>query len=406
MSARDLPSSLQTLLSSAALKRLGRTRKRVVFLIHAPELFSAVEPVVEEMQRRTDAFDLVFAALPRSYSGQRALHFSGLESTYLFLDRKDLRPIALAGRSERDLETLIGLAPDYIFRQSPWDQDIPAVFDSALLGFAHLCYVPYGLATVRQPAFQYNQPFHNACDFIFCENEVEFAAYADHRVMGAHGVRISGYPRFERLLAALAAADAHDWPLAAPRGVPRVIWAPHHSLDPSWLGYSTFLQHKDAMLDEARRGRISLLLRPHPALKERLVALGLMDGADYDAYLQAFAGAGCSGVDSDREFVRSFAASDALITDGLGFFSEYMLTAKPLIRTRRPDSSPLNTFAQWLVEACDNVDDGTQLHAVLEALATHRYDDRLARQRAERRQVLAAMGEGASSRIVDALQHW
>lgn len=408
MSGRDLPPPLHMALGAAALKRMGRRRKRAVFLIHAPEIFSAVEPVAREMMSRSDEFDVLFCALPRSYAGKATDQFTGLESTYLFLDGKGLKPIALGGRSMDDLETLVRLAPDYIFRQSPWAQDVPAVFDSSLLAFAHLCYVPYGMSTVNEPSYQYNQTFHNACDFIFCESEFEFDAYANHRVMGTQGVRLTGYPRFERFTADLAQAEAQGtpWPLAAPNGTPRVIWAPHHSLNGSWLRYSTFMHYKDVMLDEAKRGRISLLFRPHPALKERLAETGLMNAGDYDAYVRAFAVAGCSGIDAEREYIGSFAASDALITDGLSFFSDYMLTGKPLIRTRRADSTPLNAYAQWLVEACDNVDDAKRLRQVLDALATRAYVDTQATKRSERRVKLTALGTGASKRIVDVLQNW
>ena len=407
MSARDLLPDLQTTLGSAALKRMGRTRKRVVFLVHAPELFSAIEPIIREMQRRPEQFDLVIFALPRNYSGKANQPFSGLERTYLFLDAKGLKPIALSGRSARDIETLVRLAPDFLFRQSPWAPDIPDTFDARQLGFTHLCYVPYGLDAVDLPAVgTYCQPFHNACDFIFCANDLEYASFANHREMGALGVQVTGYPRYEQLLADLEAADPNAWPLATPANAPRVIWAPHHSLDAEWLGYSTFLQHKDAMLAEARRGRISLLLRPHPAMRDRIVARGLMSAGDYDAYLEAFANAGCSGVDRESEYARSFAASDCMITDGLGFFGEYMLTSKPLIRTRRPDSTPLSALYQWLVQACDNVDDTEALDRILDALALHRYVDPQAALRVERRQLLVAMGEGASRRIVDKLQAW
>lgn len=407
MTAREtIPaSSLQFAITAAAMKRIGRRKRRVAFLVHAPETYSALEPVVQELQRRADTFELLFFAIPRSYTGRASDPYSGMEGTYLFLDGKGLRPIALAGRTLDDLETLVRLAPDFVFRQSPWENDIPPAFNSALLSFANLCYVPYGMMTVEKPAHQYNQPFHNACDFVFCESEFHRREYEQHRQLGTQGVLLSGYPRFEQFVQELEAADP-AWPLPAPAGTPRVIWAPHHSTHASWLGFSTFMQHKDRMLDEARRGRISLLLRPHPALRERLVSGGLMTNDAYDAYLQAFAEAGCSGIDREREYVRSFAASDALVTDGVGFFSEYMLTGKPLIRTRRADSAALNAFGQWLVEACDTVDDGAQLDAVLDAIGQRRYEDRLAAARDERRLALGALAQGASRRIVDALEAW
>jgi CDP-Glycerol:Poly(glycerophosphate) glycerophosphotransferase len=406
MSARDLPtSSLQYALAAAAVKRSGRVgaRRRVAFLIHSPETFSALEPVVDELQRRSHAFETMFFALPRNYTGGAGGPYTGTEATYLFLDQKGLNPIALPGRNLDDLETLIRLCPDFIFRQSPWETDVPAIFNSQMLSFAQLCYVPYGLATVEKPGHQYNQSFHNACDLIFCESEFSLEGYKNHRALGLQGVQMTGYPRFEQFLVELNAADA-AWPLPAEADVPRVMWAPHHTLSSAWLGFSTFMVHKDRMLEEARRGRISILLRPHPALRERLESGQLMSGAEYDAYLRAFAAAGCSGVDSERQYIDRFVASDCLITDGLGFFSEYLLTGKPLIRTRRSDSAPLNAFAQWMVEACDDVDDGDELQAVLDCLGERRYVDTKGELRLERQRALAKLAEAASRRVVDALE--
>ncbi len=402
MSSRELPNSLRYTLATAALKRGMRRRKRVLFIIHAPETFSAIEPVVAEMQSRPDGFELVFVAIPRCYTSAAGGPYSGLDTTYAFLDQKGLAPIAMAGASLDDLEALIRLAPDFIFRQAPWDNDIPAVFGTPMLSFAQLCYVPYGLGTLDKPLQQYNQPFHNACDFIFCESDYHYREFKAHRAMRVQGVQISGYPRFEQLIAEIGRGDA-AWPLAAPDDMPRVIWAPHHTVDPTWLGFSTFVTHKDRMLAEARRGRTSILLRPHPALRERLVFTKTMSGADYDAYVRAFADAGCSGVDTNREYIPSFAASDCLITDGLSFFSDYMLTAKPIVRTRRPDSTGMNSFTAWLCEACDTVDTGQQLQAVLDSLGERRYDDRLLDARRERQAELVRLADGASKRIVDTL---
>jgi len=406
MSGRDLLPSLQSAMNAAALKRAGRRRKRVVFLIHSPETFSTIEPVIEELQRRADVFDLLFFALPRSYTGG-GTRYSGMDSTYLFLHQKGLNPVALAGRSMSDLETLVRLAPDFIFRQSPWELDIPPVFNSALLGFAHLCYIPYGMMVGDHPAAGYNQPFHNACDFIFCETEFHQSAFMDHREMGGIGLHLTGYPRTEHFLRELESLQDAPWPIDCPEDTPRVIWAPHHSVSTSWLGFSTFLMHKDTMLEEARRGRLSILFRPHPALKERLCeGHQIMSSADYDDYVRAFAAAGCSGVDTRREYIGSFAASDCLLTDGVSFFADYLLTGKPLLRTRREGSLPLNAFGEWLVEGCDNVDDGEQLQQVLDALAERRYVDPKLALRTERAERLAALAEGASRRVVDTLQAW
>lgn len=403
----ELPNSLSFTIAGAALKRAGRQRRRVAFLIHSPETYSALEPVVRQLRNRPEHFELLFFALPRNFTGRAGDPCSGLETCFRFLARKGLEPIALAGRHLSDLETLIRLAPDFVFRQAPWDNDVPPVFDSSLLSFTNLCYVPYGVLMVDEPLRQYNQPFHNACDLIFSETEFHHSSYREHRALGLQGVHHTGHPRLEQFTLDLERLHDAAWPLAsASEDTPRLIWAPHHTFARDWLNLSTFLIHRDAMLNEARRGRVSILLRPHPALRQRLVSCNLMSADAYDDYLRQFAAAGCSGVDAGEEYIASFAASDALITDGLGFFAEYMLTGKPLIRTRRADGGALNAFANWLVEACDDVHDGAQLQATLDALGDHCYVDPHAAARLERRDRLLAQSSGASQRIADTLQAW
>lgn len=408
-SAKTLPAAqrvsidpLDYALKAAAVKRLGRKRRRVVFLIHACEIFSALEPVIEELQLRSDRFELIFIALPRNYSG-RVGACGNLKETRDFLDARGLQPLSMKGLGVGDLVHLVQLAPDFIFRQTPWEHHIPPVFGSRLLGFAQLCYVPYGMATVERPQEQYNQPFHNQCDLIFVESQYHFERYAQHRALRSAGLVLTGYPRFEGFVRLLEQAQP-AWPLPCSDDTPRVLWAPHHSVEQTWLNYSTFLDHKDRMLAEAQRGRISILLRPHPALAEKLAASGAMTGEAYGAYLAAFEACRSSGVDRAATYIDQFAASDLLITDGLGFFSEYLLTGKPLVRTWKAGAEPMNAFGEWCAEAARVVRDGAQLQTVLDEIGERCYRDDQLELRLQRRELLMAMCVGASARIADALE--
>ncbi|EHR68991.1 glycosyl/glycerophosphate transferase, teichoic acid biosynthesis [Burkholderiales bacterium JOSHI_001] len=389
-------------LKAAAVKRVGRSRKRVLFLVHAAEIFSALEPLVVELQSRADRFELVFAAIPRNYSG-RIGECSGAEATRDFLAARGLSPILLQGRGVGDLIRLVQMAPDFIFRQTPWEHHIPPLFHARMLQFAALCYVPYGMGTIEKPQHQYNQPFHNQCDFVFAESQYHLERYAQHRAMGTLGVVLTGYPRFEHFAHRLD-SEQHAWPLAVPDDMPRLIWAPHHTVERSWLNYSTFIDHHQRLLAEAQRGRLSILFRPHPALAEKLQASGLMSADDYAAYLAAFEATGTSGVDRCSDYIAQFGASDMMVTDGLGFFSEYLLTGKPLVRTFKPGAEAMNHFGNWCAEAAHVVQDGAELQAVLDAVGEHRYEDAQLAARLERRDVLLAMCQGASARIADALQ--
>lgn len=406
MSTPAPPNPSQTLdyaLKAAAVKRHTRRRRRVVFLVHAAEIFSALEPVVQELQRRADRFELVFVAIPRNYSG-RVGACSGMEETARFLASRGLRPLMLAGESAADLTTLVRLAPDFIFRQTPWEHHIPQVFNAQLLGFAQLCYVPYGMGTIEKPQQQYDQPFHNLCDFVFAESEYHLGRYAQHRKLGTLGVHLTGYPRFEAFVERIESPEQPAWPLPARDDMPRVLWAPHHSVETTWLNYSTFVEYKDLMLDEAARGRCSILFRPHPALGEKLVASKRMSAGQYEDYLAAFDATGSSGVDRKKDYIDQFAASDLLITDGLGFFSEYLLTGKPLVRTFKAGAEPMNDFGNWCADAARVVPDAAGLQGLLDELGERRYVDDQAALRLERQQALVAMCLGASARVADALE--
>lgn len=394
--------ALDYALKAAAVKRVGRRRKRVVFLVHAAEIFSALEPVVEELQQRADRFELIFIALPRNYSG-RIGACSNLRETHDFLQERGLNPIAMQGKGVSDLVRLVQLAPDFIFRQTPWEHHIPSVFNSRMLGFAQLCYVPYGMGTIEKPTHQYNQPFHNQCDLVFAESQYHLERYAQHRAMGTQGVVLTGYPRFERFLQQLEQPQP-PWPLPAADDMPRVIWAPHHTVEASWLNYSTFWDYKDLMLAEARRGRISILFRPHPALGEKLQASKLMSAEAWAAYQAAFDASATSGVDRCDGYIEQFAASDLLITDGLGFFSEYLLTGKPLVRTWKAGAEKMNDFGNWCAEAARVVRDAGALQGLLDELGERRYEDAELELRLTRREALMAMCVGASARVVDALE--
>lgn len=394
--------ALDYALKAAAVKRVGRRRRRVVFLVHAAEIFSALEPVVAELQRRDDRFELVFVAIPRNYSG-RVGDCSHLEQTHAFLQSRGLNPIAMTGRGIGDLVRLVQLAPDFIFRQTPWEHHIPSVFNSRLLGFAQLCYVPYGMGTIEKPQAQYDQPFHNQCDLVFAESPYHLERYAQHRALGTHGVVLTGYPRFEHFVQVLEQAAA-AWPLPCADDMPRVIWAPHHTVERTWLNYSTFIDYKDIMLAEARRGRISILFRPHPALGEKLLASGLMGADEWAAYQAAWQATGSSGIDRAEGYIEQFGASDLLITDGLGFFSEYLLTGKPLVRTWKPGAEPMNAFGDWCAESARMVRDAAGLQALLDELSERRYEDAQLQMRLDRREALMAMCMGASARVADALE--
>lgn len=377
---------------------------RVGFLVHATEIFSALEPIISGMQQSDSSFELYFFAIPRNYTGHRG-EYTGAEAPYYMLKSKYNNVALLEGNSKNDLILLKTLNLDYIFRQSPWDNHIPPLFSSRHLSNFKLCYTPYGFMTADIPEQQYNQAFHNYCKFIFCETAFHLEEFNKHRTLKKNGVFKTGYPRFELMANTFnSKEEPAAWPIVAGATLPKVIWAPHHSIGSHWLNYSTFLQYKDMMLACAQEKKISILFRPHPALREKLIDAKAMTNDEYDSYLLALNATESSKVDDQSDYIATFAASDYMITDGVGFFSEYLLTGKPLIHTRKTHSQPLNDIGQWMMDAFRKVDDATQLSTVLNEISVKAYRDQELSIRMEKRQQLTAESMGATDRIIEILQ--
>lgn len=383
-------------------KPIGKIR--IGFLIHATEIFSALEPIIRKLQTLSSLFELYFFAIPRNYTGHRG-DYSGANIPFQMLRERYSNVTILDGNSRKDLMLLKQLGMDFIFRQSPWDHHIPAIFSSQNLAKFNLCYVPYGFMTADIPDQQYNQPFHNYCKLIFCETDFHLNEFNNHRTLRKNGVHNTGYPRFELMVNEFQSTNLQSsWPISAGLTLPKIIWAPHHSIGSHWLNYSTFLQHKDLMLDHARKKKISILFRPHPALREKLLDRMVMTNAEYDQFLADFNETETSQVDTSSEYIDSFASSNYMITDGVGFFSEYLLTGKPLIHTRKEKSQPLNKSGKWMMDAFRKADNTQQLNEVLNEITTHQYIDLEFNIRNEKRHKLTSDATGASERIIEILK--
>lgn len=394
----NLPTYLSFMAINGAHKKLGRERKRVLFLIHSAELFGVLEGVVQEFLRDSKRFECIFVAIPKDYSAT-AKNFSGEGEVYEYLEEKGLNPLIMNGKNHADLLYLMHLAPDYIFRQSPWDHHLPEPFRTPNLSFAKLCYVTYGMMLSGTGNAQYNQPFHNFCDFIFSETDFHQAEYMNRRQLGGLGVFMTGSPRLEYYERRIKEFPSGRWPVDVPANIPKIIWAPHHCFNEKWIGASTFFEHHQLMLDYARHDNISILYRPHPAMREKVVSSGEMTATEYDAWLNEFESGPYSRMDRESEYIDQMQASDYMITDGISFFAEYLVTGKPLIRTRSPKAKALNEFGEWLVQNFREVSGSEMLSIVMGEIVEHNYFDAESQSRMELTNMLLEINKNASGNI-------
>jgi len=130
-----------------------------------------------------------------------------------------------------------------------------------------------------------------------------------------------------------------------------VLWNSHHSLNEG-AGAGTFFIWKEEVFSYFNNHPdIVLLWRPHPLMFGALVNNRLMTESELNSLIETVEKKDNVILDSSLDYIKSFYASDAIITDGSSFLIEYLYTERPLIFT--PKESGGGTY--FHDEICDNV---------------------------------------------------
>ncbi len=382
------------------LLRKGPANKmRCAFIIHHATAWAALRPVVDKMLAAWD-FEVVLISSPHRFplinrmrgeaDVNAMLQSQGYSSLRLMDEHADLAAQMMAS-----------IAPDVVFRQAPWDNDLPQGFSTDALRFTRVCYVPYGYMTAKIEQFQFNQVFHRHCWRIFCPDGIHQQLFAKYNLVGDLNCRVTGYPKFDDLLRHGGHRGA--WPLPDEVGAYRLIWAPHFSHDGEWLRFGAFLQTAPALLQTmAADPKLQVVLRPHPAMLESMLH------GPKDSPLVEFAAAWMklpsSALSVAAEYGDLFAASDALLTDGLSFFSEYQLFDKPLVFFDRQDHVGFNAAGAQLLSGMYRVTNGAQMSARLQALRSGQEEPQIVAHRRQIAQALRPFPGEAADRIVQIIR--
>lgn len=325
----------------AARRRSGPIR--VLFLVHFVEAWDALADVHAQMLADPD-FAVTVGTLPRFRRDRRRFEYEPEISATLAA--RGVAHIRLGMEPDGALDIVKAIGPDVIFRQTPWDGDIPPAFRASELTFARLAYVPYGLYTAKIESHQYDQTFHRLLWRYYAPTAEDAALLAEiSPLKGVNGF-LSGYPKFDRLLRAGEGPDA--WPIPGPRARRRIIFAPHQSIGTGGLGFGTFPDCYRAVVAAARdHPDVQIVFKPHPTLLDVCVASKLMSEADVAWFEEAWAALPNTASYLLDDYGGLFAASDAMITEGVSFFSEYMLFDRPLVfldSGRHTGFNPATTF--------------------------------------------------------------
>jgi len=242
----------------------------------------------------------------------------------------------------------------------------------------------------------YNHYFTRSCWRVYAETE--FNVGRAGKFSFESNLITSGSPKLDRIL---QMRDDMSWPLPVEPNTVRIIWAPHHSMTSDWLYFSTFPTNYKHFLQLAREcPHLQIVLKPHPTLFDKVIAYGVMTPAELRAYMEEFIALPNTAIVTGGNYIPLFWASDLMITDGVGFFAEYMVTGKPLIWTENPGHFPLNEIGQLLQEGMYRAENFEQAVHYLEQLCVEK-NDPLREKREEIIKQLIPHEEGSAQFIVN-----
>jgi hypothetical protein len=183
-----------------------------------------------------------------------------------------------------------------------------------------------------------------------------------------------------------------------------VIWAPHHSVTPQWLRFGTFVETYKEILEWVRRDKsVEIVFRPHPATLTKVVSTGRLSQRELDDFLTAWNALPNTAIDEREDFAFAFAASDALLTDGISFLAEYQPMDKPIVFLENKAHEKLTELGHRVVEATYSVASAAEAIALLDRIRHEKFDPLRNIRRAVLRELMPFPGQSAM-RILDEIR--
>lgn len=189
------------------------------------------------------------------------------------------------------------------------------------------CFVTYGFRGTLG-AWAYDLPLLKNAWQIYYENESNNKLYSRLLNADVENGYTTGIPCMDELM---ISKDKLKDPWKDNSGKKRIIYAPHHSINPdNPFLTSTFMETGELMLEIAEKysDKAQWLFKPHPVLKGKLYKIWGKEKTD--AYYKRW-GESDWGQFENGKYLEFFKYSDAMIHDCGSFTIEYQYTLNPVM---------------------------------------------------------------------------
>ncbi len=343
--------TLQQGVYTISRKIRSNTKPKVIFLVHHIQAFYNIEDIYNTF-KDYDEVNTDIIVINNHFKDPMIL--SGAKEASYELTKKGIEHITIdMENSYYALDIILSLNPDYIFIQSPWDDDRPLALKVPYLMFAKILYVPYYPITLveyfkpEKDDLHFNSYVHNLTYRIYAQTELDKQYFKKYEILKARNVKVVGSSKLYKLKT-LRESITYE----TPSYTFNLIWAPHHSIARRWLGFGVFHKiYKDMFAFIKRRQDIKLIYKPHPFLRRALHEHEIMYKEKYDDFVKELSYLPNVEIYEGGDYFEIFKKSDTLLTDGLSFLIEYPIaTMKPLIFFDSKDHQDLNQIGKLAIE--------------------------------------------------------
>ncbi len=313
-----------------ALKKLDSKKQiRCIFLALLDSVWKY--DYLYKLMEKDDRFYPIILVCPIVNYGKENM-LSRMENCFSYFKNKNYHVIkSYDSVNDKYIDLKKDLTPDIIFYTNPYKGLIDDRYYIDKFEDVLTVYVSYNYGNSRDYNMFFNLPMHNFVWRNYAETLFHKSYAESHASNRGRNVVVTGYPGIESFIT--SDYRPKDIWINKSHNKKRIIWAPHHSIEPVGIVYySCFLKYADFMLSMAHKYRnsIELCFKPHPLLKNKLYhAWGKEKTEDYYRKWQD----GENTFYIEGEYIDLFMTSDAMIHDSGSFLIEYLYVNKPVMRT-------------------------------------------------------------------------
>lgn len=326
--------------------KLEKRKIKIAFLCEENAKWG-YQSVYEEFKKDENFEVLPIINLPiLTYSRQELTQNKNKE----FFDSFNMESINGFNQEKGEYKAIEEMQPDIIFYQQPW-YIIESQLPQKTSEFALNVIVSYGLTSISVDSWgsqNIREKMGNMWK-MFCESKYHEKFYKKAAQLKNKDIaQTIGYPKLDFYSKEI---DEHFEKLWKDenRTRPRIIWAPHYSIDKYGLSMSNFKEQYQFFLDFAKKHtEYRFIFKPHPMLKHQCIKEKFMNEEEFEKYIDEWNCLENATCYNKGNYFDIFKSSDVLITDCSSFLAEYFYSGKPIIFFDNKTRAKFNSFGKKL----------------------------------------------------------